>query len=254
MGTGLRAGLKVLRLAFAAGLLWRRWRGPAARGLVASYLVPTLVSNHGWHGPVAVKFRPREGNEVWLTIDDGPLATCTPGMLDLLEEYGARASFFCVGRRVSACRWLARRMVEAGHKVENHTYSHAAGAWWASPPWVVEREISNGQHAIVTATGVRPRFFRSPVGMNGPWVHGAAAREGLMVVGWSAGGGDGCPEGASARTAERIVREAEPGSILVVHEGLGARRRLGVLRRVLEGLSEKGLRCVIPEVGQLVVL
>lgn len=225
-------------------------RHPAALVFTAAYLLPTLRRNAGWHGPVAGRFAGAD-DEVWLTIDDGPFATCTPGMLEILAEHGARASFFCAGRRVSANRDLARRIVAEGHTLENHTYSHPAGSWWAMPPGLVDREIRHCQHAIRTATGTHPRFFRSPVGMNGPWVHEAAAREGLLVVGWSAAGNDGCPSAPSG-VVEKILTAVRPGSIILLHEGDRPRHRWMALSRVLDGLAARGLRCVIPEASSLV--
>ncbi|GAB4165400.1 MAG: polysaccharide deacetylase family protein [Terrimicrobiaceae bacterium] len=237
--------LRVLRWAALGALLCPRVRHPAAFVMASTYLLPTLGRNASWHGPVVNQFAAK-GDEVWLTIDDGPLATCTPGLLEVLAEHGARASFFCVGQRVSAARELARRIIDEGHTIENHTYSHPAGFWWAMPPWLVDCEVRYGQHAIRTATGARPQFFRSPVGMNGPWLHGVAAREGLKVVGWSAAGNDGCPS-APSDIVGRILGSVKPGAIILLHEGDRPRHRRLALQRVLESLHERGLRCVIPE-------
>jgi peptidoglycan-N-acetylglucosamine deacetylase len=238
--------LNVARLTSAAAFAFggSRLRQPAALAFVAMYLFPTLRRNCAWHGPVLTRFETDEP-AVWLTIDDGPDRRCTPLYLDMLEEYNARASFFVIGSRCTACPRICREILAHGHKVENHTFSHPSGLWWALPPWSVQREISGAQAAISAACGVVPRLFRCPAGMCGPWVHRSAAEENLRVVGWSADGFDGCPRIPSDAAAD-LLASAGPGAILLLHAGARVRHRLLTLRQVLDGLRERGLRCVIP--------
>ena len=239
--------LTVARLTAAGTLVLggRTARHPALMALVALYLYPTLRRNGTWHGPVPTRFRTSRPG-VWLTIDDGPDPRCTPLYLDMLDEYEAAATFFVIGRRCAEHPGVCRDILRRGHTVGNHTWSHPAGLWWALPPWSVRREVVLGQAAIRAACGISPRFFRSPAGMCGPWIHRAAAGEGLRIVGWSADGFDGCPR-APTDVASEILAGAMPGAILLLHVGPRVRHRLLTLRRVLDGLRERGLRCVIPD-------
>ncbi|MDX2080826.1 MAG: polysaccharide deacetylase family protein [Terrimicrobiaceae bacterium] len=205
---------------------------------------PTLVRNGDWYGPVATGFETQE-REVWLTIDDGPEPSQTPGVLEQLERHGARASFFVVGRKVDWARALARRIVEAGHSLENHTYNHFAGAFWAAPPCAVRSEIVRCSHAIRVATGRDARWFRSPAGLTNSSVHPIAARSWLRIAGWSASGGDGLPGREPAEVAERLMARVRPGAILLLHEGRG-REPVAVLEHLLPRLAESGYRCVLP--------
>jgi len=209
------------------------------------WLYPTLRQNCAWHGPVVTHFE-TDRREVWLTIDDGPDPRDTPGMLDVLARYNAKATFFVIGRQVDSQRALVRRILREGHSLGNHTYSHPAGWWWAAPRPVVRHEMAWGTKAIETATGAKPRWFRSPVGMNNVSVHPIAEGEGQRVVGWSAGGKDGCPA-APTRVIQRIMASVKPGAIIVLHEGGTSRYRVSTLERLLERLQGEGYTCVLPE-------
>lgn len=208
------------------------------------WLYPTLRRNCSWHGEVLTRFHSQE-RAVWLTIDDGPDAEGTPRILDLLAKHDAKATFFVIGRQVERDPALCRRIISEGHGVENHTYSHPAGFWWAMPRPFVRREIERASHAIVSATGKAPRFFRSPVGMNNSSIHPVAAGLGLRVAGWSVDGCDGCPAAPTA-IVTRIMRAIHPGAIVLIHESGGTRRRLLTLARLLDKLEETGYRALLP--------
>ncbi len=225
------------------------WGGVAAFGVLhGSVLYGTLRRNSGWFGPLVGGFRP-EGNEVWLTIDDGPEARDTPAMLDLLGEHGARATFFFIGRKVERERGLVWRTWREGHGIGNHTYSHPAASWWTLPPGMIEREIRRGADAIEAAAGVRPVTFRSPVGMTNPFVHRVLKREGEALVGWTASGWDGLGDRGEV-VVRRITDRLKPGGIAVLHEG-GGPGRVETLRLLLEELRRRGLRCVVPKMNAI---
>lgn len=245
--TSRRAILSAAAACTVAPLIFGRkafWTWPLSHALL---LVPTLTRNHDGFGPLVTRFRAK-GDTVWLTIDDGPDARDTPGILRVLDRYNAKATFFCVGRRVDAMRDLTREIVAAGHQVENHTYSHPQARFWALTPSLMRNEIVRGADAIESATGRRPALFRSPVGMTNPFVHPVLATEGARLVGWSACGFDG-----THRRGEPVVRQilktTRPGRILLIHEGGADAGRIETLSRLLERLSELGLQCVVPDEG-----
>jgi peptidoglycan-N-acetylglucosamine deacetylase len=234
----------------AVGLMSpRRLRSWTWRALELLWLYPTLTRNCQWHGPVVTRFE-TDRREVWLTIDDGPDPEDTPDLLDLLREHDAHATFFVIGRKVEQCRPLIRRVLEEGHSLGNHTYSHRAAFWWAMPRPLVRREITLCDETLLVASGQKPRWFRSPVGMNNASIHPAAQATGHRVIGWSAAGGDGCPA-APCEIVSRIMKEVTPGAIILIHEGGCSRRRAVTLARLLEALSAEGYRCVLPEESAL---
>ncbi|MFA7233663.1 MAG: polysaccharide deacetylase family protein [Terrimicrobiaceae bacterium] len=233
------------KLALAATVLLRG-RARAAAWAIHEILRlgPTLLRNSALNGPVAHRFRTEEP-EVWLTIDDGPDPGQTPRLLEILAAAGARASFFVIGRKVDANRPLCRRILAGGHTLENHSYTHPSGLFWAMPCCAIDEEIARCSHSIRVAAGVAPVWFRSPAGLTNACVHPAAARSWLRVAGWSAAGLDGLPGAEPVRVVARIARRLEPGAILLLHEGPG-RRSAEILELLLGEIPARGFRCVIP--------
>lgn len=248
-----RRRLFAARLFTAVSAAFLRGRAQAAALTAHEFLriAPTLWRNGDWHGPISKRFYPN-GREVWLTIDDGPDPQQTPGMLKLLATAGAKVSFFVIGKKVERNRVLCRRIVEEGHTLENHTYSHFAGLFWMLPCCAIRSEIARCNHAIRVAAGVQPGWFRSPAGMTNACVHPAALQSWLRVAGWSADGLDGLPGRDPASIVERIMRRVKPGAIILMHEGNASRKSVETLALLLARLSEQGYRCVIPPAKNII--
>lgn len=213
-------------------------------------LVPTLLRNCSWFGPVETRFHTSQ-REVWLTIDDGPDPHDTPEMLDVLAEHQARATFFAIGTRILRWPHLAQKIIAAGHQLQNHTLNHPSGSFWLASPHRAEREISMASEAIASTTGIIPTLFRAPVGLANPFVHAAAEKNGLRMIGWSAAGWDGLPHQPD-RVIERIVRSLRPGAIILLHEGamkgMPRSTRARTLHRLLCRLEAEGYSTTLPPV------
>ena len=187
-------------------------------------------------------------NEVALTFDDGPDPQVTPRVLDLLDAAGARATFFCIGRRVEACSEVAAEIVRRGHEVENHTWSHPHSFVWY-PPAALRREIGRTQEAIERATGRRPAWFRAPAGLRSPLLDRELWSAGLGLAAWTRRGYDAV-EKDPRRIAGRLLRGLSAGDVLLLHDGSTVResggnpRVLEVLPRVLDGIAAQGLQPV----------
>jgi peptidoglycan/xylan/chitin deacetylase (PgdA/CDA1 family) len=242
----------------AAPVLWPLSPALALGAMAASHaplLYGTLRANAQLFGPVATHFVPA-GDEVWLTIDDGPDPADTPRLLDLLDAAQARATFFVRGDRAQANPDLIAEIRRRGHQLGNHSFSHPQATFWCLPPRRVAQEIAGCNQVLRELTGEEPRFFRPPVGMANPFVHWAAGALGLRLVGWSARGYDGVA--ARARPAEvvrRIGRNLRPGAIVLLHEGRVGRNGEALnargLQMLLEELGRRGWRCVLPDDGQM---
>lgn len=102
----------------------------------------------------------------------------TPQVLAILAEYGAVASFFCIGQRVAAAPELARAIVAAGHAVENHGQRHHTFKNRAQWPGGLGGERLDAQASIEAATGQRPRFYRPTAGLRNPFLGPGSARTG----------------------------------------------------------------------------
>jgi peptidoglycan/xylan/chitin deacetylase (PgdA/CDA1 family) len=192
--------------------------GPALGVAVAGALTHgAFYHNSPVFGRVISHLRTRQ-RVVALTFDDGPNPDATPAILDALGQRGITAAFFILGRHAE--RWPAhvRRAADEGHTICNHGYHHRK--LHLKSPRYVRRDLELGTQAIFDACGVRPGFFRAPHGFRSPWVTAIAASLGQRTVGWSRGVWDSACPGAEV-IAERTVRAAQPGAILLLHDGDG---------------------------------
>ncbi|CAN5255634.1 hypothetical protein BH09SUM1_BH09SUM1_18620 [soil metagenome] len=184
----------------------------------------------------------RARREVALSFDDGPDPETTPALLDLLAEENVRAVFFCIGDRVEAHPEIARRIVREGHLIANHTQRHSYLTNFLGARGL-DSEISDAQRAIYDATGLSPRFFRSPVGLTNPHFAKVLRAQRVLLIGWDFRALD---RGRSAEAiARRVLRRTKPGSIIVLHDGGAPRENLlRAVRLVMEGLRKRRFRMV----------
>ncbi len=151
-----------------------------------------------------------------LTFDDGPDPRITPRLLDLLDRYEAKASFFVIGREAVRHPQLLREMVARGHSVENHTYAHPLGfGCWT--PWAMQREIQRAQDTITAICGQRPLFFRPPAGIRSPLLDPVLAVTELRLATWTRRGYDTVSD-QPERVLRRLLHRLAPGDILLLHD------------------------------------
>lgn len=190
----------------------------------------------------------RERGYVALTFDDGPDPSVTPRVLDLLDRYGAKASFFCVGQRVTEYPELVQDIVRRGHSVENHSYCHPK-LFACYTLGALSREISRAQGVIERCTGRAPRFFRAPMGLRSPLLDPVLARYNLDYVSWRRRGYDTISTNAAA-VLRRITRNLRAGDVIVLHDSSGRHTCadgpivLLVLQALLDHVTQRGLRPV----------
>lgn len=189
--------------------------------------------------------------EVWFTIDDGPDEHDTPRLLDVLDRHNARATFFLIGERAAKHPALVAEIARRGHEIAHHTHSHPARTFWCASPARLSRELDDSLAAFA-ALEIRPRRFRAPVGIKNLFLAKSLAERALVCVGWNVRSHDSFSRDPEKIVA-RVLSQAHPGSILLMHEGpsLHSAVRVTAISRVLEELSARGLRCVIPTDAQL---
>jgi peptidoglycan/xylan/chitin deacetylase (PgdA/CDA1 family) len=186
--------------------------------------------------------------QVGLCFDDGPDSAVTPVVLDLLDRYGAKASFFCIGERASRHPGLVRDIVAGGHTVENHTWRHSP-AFSTFGVRAIRREVLTAQGLIEELSGRSPRFFKAPAGLRNPLLEPVLCREGLRLTTWTRRGYDTVWRSPAA-VAGRLTRGLGAGDLLMLHDGSAARTAegvpvvLAVLPVLLEALAEHGLTAV----------
>jgi peptidoglycan/xylan/chitin deacetylase (PgdA/CDA1 family) len=185
-----------------------------------------------------------EEKRVALTFDDGPHPRHTPRLLDILGAKGIPATFFLVGRRVVAFPGLAREIATRGHEIGNHGYAHVPLPFLPGP--LLEREVERAGLVIEAATGVRPRFFRPPLGWFTPGALGAVRRLGYEPVIGTVHPRDSSRPGAGW-IVDHLADRVRPGAILILHDGgwsLGVDRSQSIeaADRIIDVLGARGYR------------
>jgi peptidoglycan/xylan/chitin deacetylase (PgdA/CDA1 family) len=184
--------------------------------------------------------------QVALTYDDGP-GRGSPGILELLAERGARATFFMVGSEVERDPDLARAVLAAGHEIGSHSMRHLDHE--AVPPAEAVDDMLDGARAIERALGLEPRLYRAPYGHFVPATVAEAERRGWTCVHWSALGMDWLDDATPRSVADNVIRDLEPGAIVLLHDSRRAKPMrpepvVGGTALLLDELSRRGLRAV----------
>jgi len=157
-----------------------------------------------------------DGPFIALTFDDGPNATLTPKLLDLLAARHLKATFFVVGQNAADHPEILKRAVREGHEIGNHSWSHPNLGKMSDD--AVRRELQKTEDAIVAAIGKKPVLMRPPYGSitarQKKWIH---EEFGYRIILWDVDPLDWKRPGPSVVTA-RILKETKTGSIVLSHD------------------------------------
>ncbi|WP_232497509.1 polysaccharide deacetylase family protein [Agromyces humatus] len=166
-----------------------------------------------------------------ITFDDGP-TSLTDGLIDLLHEWRAPATFFLQGVNVEKRPEVAKRLMDEGHELGNHTWNHPALTKLPDPE--VRAQVKRTQAAIAAATGITARSLRPPYGDVDKRVRGVV---GLPIVVWDVDTLDWTEPGSEV-VAERAVGESSRGSIVLMHDTHSA--TVAAVPDVVDGLRDRG--------------
>ncbi|HUS26293.1 MAG TPA: polysaccharide deacetylase family protein [Nevskiaceae bacterium] len=147
-----------------------------------------------------------------LTFDDGPNPVTTPQILDILEAYDARATFFVIGSRVPGHEALLQRMFQDGFEIGNHSWSHPDLTKLSSVQ--VRQQVEQTQTAVINAGVPAPRLFRPPYGAVNPMVKSQIP---LTLVMWNVDPEDWQTPDVSQIIA-KVEAQAKPGGMVVMHD------------------------------------
>jgi peptidoglycan/xylan/chitin deacetylase (PgdA/CDA1 family) len=178
-----------------------------------------------------------------LTFDDGP-SEATPQVLDVLNRFGVKATFFECGTNARRLPEVTRQVKDEGHEIGNHTdthpFLHLRGAAF------IRNEILAAQRAIEKAAGVKPTVFRAPYGVRWFGLAGVQNELGLTGVTWSVLGLDW--KQTPGQVARRLLKLSRPGAIVCLHDGRELRPNpdisvtLEALRLILPQWLERGVQ------------
>jgi peptidoglycan/xylan/chitin deacetylase (PgdA/CDA1 family) len=157
-----------------------------------------------------------DGPYIAMTFDDGPSATLTPKLLDLLAEHHIKATFFVIGENVAEHPEIVARAAREGHEIANHSWSHPNFGKMSDEG--VRRQLQQTDEAIKNATGKRPTLLRPPYGSitarEKRWIHDEF---GYDIILWDVDPYDWKRPGPAVVRA-RILKETRPGSIVLSHD------------------------------------
>jgi peptidoglycan/xylan/chitin deacetylase (PgdA/CDA1 family) len=157
-----------------------------------------------------------ERPHIMLTFDDGPHPATTPVLLNLLEEFGARATFFLIGANCRKYPHLVQAIHDAGHIIGNHTDSHSPMTFMSTSQ--IEKEITGTNTAIEEIIGEAPHIFRPPFGIMDYRAGKLLQELGMTPVYWGAAPEDWDGPGAH-RVIRRVMWKIADGTLIVLHEG-----------------------------------
>ncbi|MFC1595961.1 polysaccharide deacetylase family protein [Candidatus Margulisiibacteriota bacterium] len=189
----------------------------------------------------------REQPQVALTFDDGPKPEFCLPILNILDQYGIKATFFVIGREA---RWhpdLIYRMSESGHDIGNHTYTHYRLDSLSREQVNVELAATN--EIIKSITGKTPIYFRPPGGRFNRIVLEEVKNRGLQVINWSLNTGDYTkaskyfrPTMKANDIVNNVVDNCQNGDIILMHNGGGPTAE--ALPKIIRSLRAKGFKLV----------
>ena len=189
--------------------------------------IQRLFPNYTWTLPTTEKV-------LHLTFDDGPIPEVTPWVLDTLQQYDAKATFFCVGDNVRKHPEVLREVIAKGHAVGNHTFNHLNG--WTTEPLPY---FHNVRHC---AQLLQSDLFRPPYGRLRPKQAQFLQRH-YQIVMWDVLSGDFDPNLSKEDCLRNVTANAGPGSIVVFHDSLKAYDKLRyALPRTLQHFADLGYR------------
>ena len=173
-----------------------------------------------------------------LTFDDGPSNTTTQ-ILDVLDKYGVKATFFLIGQNINdSTKSILQRQNSSGHELANHSYSHSdmTNMSWSA----IQNEINQTNNLIKSYTGQTPKFFRPPyISVNNTMYSAIdmAFIQGSMCNDWE-------NSTSASQRANTVLQNACDGQIILLHDFNGNNNTVQALPTIIEGLKNQGYQFV----------
>lgn len=185
---------------------------------------------------------PNDENKIALTFDDGPHGKYTGEILDILEEYGVKATFFVIGTNVKRYPELVERELCEGHEVENHTFDHVYLKRLSDEE--MESQVSDNEAQIAAISDAKTHFIRPPGGIYDDRLLELAEKLDLKIALWSVDTHDWkCPTAQSV--TDHVLKTVKSGDIILMHDYVcGKSPTPDALRIIIPALLERGFKFV----------
>ena len=205
---------------------------PVKTPVIAKKVFPKFI----WDLPSATK-------TIYLTFDDGPTSKITNWTLDVLNQYDAKATFFCIGKNIENHPDIFENILENGHSIGNHTWNHIKG--WRTSTKAYLKNIDETQKLIDTFTNKQnlqsENLFRPPYGQLRLKQARALDNLGYKVVMWNVLSFDWDKTLSENTCLKNVIDNSSSGSIVVFHDSLKAEKNMKyALPRTLEHFTQKG--------------
>jgi peptidoglycan/xylan/chitin deacetylase (PgdA/CDA1 family) len=188
---------------------------------------------------------PSKEKVIYLTFDDGPTPTITEKTLDILAQYNAKATFFCIGKNVAANPTIYQRIINEEHAVGNHSYNHLKG-WLTKKSIYIENILATEKGFLSQNPNPKtqiPKLFRPPYGKLKPSQGKALQKLGYKIIMWDVLARDWDKAISNESVLNNIIKNTENGSIVVLHDSIKASKNmLYALPKALDYFSKKGYR------------
>lgn len=199
-------------------------------------LVRRLFPNYIWNLPTTEKV-------LYLTFDDGPTPEITDWTLDVLKQYNAKATFFCLGNNIEKYPSIFERLIKEGHCIGNHTFDHPRGWKTKTEDYVDEairtQEVINLKSSNTKAS--KENLFRPPYGQITTKQGRFLRKLGYKIIMWDVLAFDWNNSITKEKCAQNVISKARSGSIIVFHDSVKASERMQyALPKVLDYFTEKG--------------
>ena len=179
-------------------------------------------------------------NHVAITFDDGPHPLYTPKTLRLLKKYNVRATFFCIGKNIQKHPEIFKEIIQEGHTVGNHTFSHSNAFGFYGTAKVIG-ELSKTIELVENLTGLSMALYRPAFGVTNPSIARAVKKLNLNSIGWNVRSLDTTFRNEN-QVLRRITSKAHKGDIILLHDT--SEKSILVLERLLVFLEESKLKSV----------
>ncbi|MFC4475849.1 polysaccharide deacetylase family protein [Flavobacterium chungangensis] len=180
--------------------------------------------------------------KIALTFDDGP-SIYTLEVLELLKKYDAKATFFCIGKNIETHPEILQKVIDDGHLVGNHSYSHSKFFDFYHEDKITE-EIRKTDKLLEKFTSRKINFFRPPYGVTTPSIRRALKTTGHKTIGWNIRSLDGGTKNKEL-IFNRLIKHISPGGIVLLHDT--AEHSVLVLEQFLQFLQQNNYEVISVE-------
>lgn len=184
----------------------------------------------------------REEKLIALTFDDGPHPKETHQILDVLDKYNVKATFFVVGKHANWYSEPLKRAAKEGHEIGNHTFSHPDISNLSTDD--IKGEIKECEDTLIKLTGIKPTLFRPPYGSYSRDKLAEIAKEsGYKIILWTTIDAKDWKNPPSSQISDTIVNKVQNGDIILLHD-YGTKNTVEALDRIIPTMMKKGYKFV----------